>query len=321
MKSDTPANLYKPIITSINIDKVPIELDLNKTAIKMNSSFGISVSSPKSSNHFFEYAIVEMDSTKWRRLEKNKLELSGLKDGTYTLLLRTRNHLNKVSEASKIQIKVLPKWYKDTLGFALYFVLIMLSIVAFYYYHQQKLKKEQQLLRFKYAKEQQEIVKEKNLENEKRIVQLRNESLRSEIKFKSKQLANTALALVKKNESLQEIKRELINLKNSFDNQYAFKKILNKVDSSITHKDEWKVFEYNFNQVHEDFFKTLKSKHPNLTPKDLKICAYIKMNLSNKEIIPLMNVSLRGLETHRYRLKKKLNLNNDISVSDYLINL
>lgn len=321
MKSDTPANLYKPIITSINIDKVPIELDLNKTAIKMNSSFGISVSSPKSSNHFFEYAIVEMDSTKWRRLEKNKLELSGLKDGTYTLLLRTRNHLNKVSEASKIQIKVLPKWYKDTLGFALYFVLIMLSIVAFYYYHQQKLKKEQQLLRFKYAKEQQEIVKEKNLENEKRIVQLRNESLRSEIKFKSKQLANTAFALVKKNESLQEIKRELINLKNSFDNQYAFKKILNKVDSSITHKDEWKVFEYNFNQVHEDFFKTLKSKHPNLTPKDLKICAYIKMNLSNKEIIPLMNVSLRGLETHRYRLKKKLNLNNDISVSDYLINL
>lgn len=321
MKSDTPGNLYKPIITSIDIDKEPIELDLNKTSITMNSSFGISMSSPKSSNHFFEYAIAEMDSTKWRRLEKNKLELSGLKDGTYTLLFRTRNHLNKVSEASKIQIKVLPKWYKDTLGFALYIVLIMLSIVAFYYYHQQRLKKEQQLLRLKYAKEQQEIVKEKNLENEKRIVQLRNESLRSEIKFKSKQLANTALALVKKNESLQEIKKELINLKNSFDNQYAFKKILNKVDSSITHKDEWKVFEYNFNQVHEDFFKTLKSKHPNLTPKDLKICAYIKMNLSNKEIIPLMNVSLRGLETHRYRLKKKLNLNNDISVSDYLINL
>lgn len=321
MKSDTPGNLYKPIITSIDIDKEPIELDLNKTSITMNSSFGISMSSPKSSNHFFEYAIAEMDSTKWRRLEKNKLELSGLKDGTYTLLFRTRNHLNKVSEASKIQIKVLPKWYKDTLGFALYIVLIMLSIVAFYYYHQQRLKKEQQLLRLKYAKEQQEIVKEKNLENEKRIVQLRNESLRSEIKFKSKQLANTALALVKKNESLQEIKKELINLKNSFDNQYAFKKILNKVDSSITHKDEWKVFEYNFNQVHEDFFKTLKSRHPNLTPKDLKICAYIKMNLSNKEIIPLMNVSLRGLETHRYRLKKKLNLNNDISVSDYLINL
>ena len=72
---------------------------------------------------------------------------------------------------------------------------------------------------------------------------------------------------------------------------------------------------------HEDFFKSLKEKNSNLTSKDLKICAYIKMNLSNKEIAPLMNVSVRGLETHRYRLKKKLNLESDISVAAYLINL
>ena len=129
------------------------------------------------------------------------------------------------------------------------------------------------------------------------------------------------MALVKKNETLQDIKHELALNKDSFDNQYAFKKILKKVDSSIAHKDEWKVFEYNFNQVHEDFFKSLKAKHDNLTPKDLKICAYIKMNLSNKEIAPLLNVSIRGLETHRYRLKKKLDLENEISLSDYLINL
>jgi DNA-binding CsgD family transcriptional regulator len=216
---------------------------------------------------------------------------------------------------------VLPPWYKDTIGFILYFVLMVLGIGTFYYYNKQKIKKEKRLLNIKYAKEQQEIVREKTLENEKRIVQLRNESLKNEVKLKSKQLANTALALVKKNETLQDIKKELANNKDSFDNQYAFKKILNKVDSSIAHKDEWKVFEYNFNQVHEDFFKSLKSKHSNLTPKDLKICAYIKMNLLNKEIAPLMNISVRGLETHRYRLKKKLNLENDISVSDYLINL
>jgi DNA-directed RNA polymerase specialized sigma subunit len=130
------------------------------------------------------------------------------------------------------------------------------------------------------------------LENEKRIVQLKNESLRNEVKLKSKQLANTALALVKKNETLQDIKKELAMNKEGFGNQYAFKKILKKVDSSIAHKDEWKVFEYNFNQVHEDFFMSLKAKHENLTSKDLKICAYIKMNLSNKEIAPLLNVSV-----------------------------
>lgn len=321
-KSDSKAKLYKPTIDNIEIDRVLIDFNLNKkTSIKLNSSFGVSISSPKSSNHFFEYSIVELDSTKWKRLEKNKLELTGLKDGIYTILFRTRNHLVKPSETSKIQINVLPPWYKDTIGIVLYFVLIAFGIGTFYYYNKQKIKREQRLLKIKYAKEQQEIVREKNLENEKRIVQLKNESLRNEVKLKSKQLANTALALVKKNETLQDIKKELANNKDSFDNQYAFKKILNKVDSSIAHKDEWKVFEYNFNQVHEDFFKSLKSKHSNLTPKDLKICAYIKMNLSNKEIAPLMNISVRGLETHRYRLKKKLDLENDISISDYLINL
>ena len=181
--------------------------------------------------------------------------------------------------------------------------------------------KHQRLLKIKYAKEQQEILREKNLENEKRMVQMRNEALRNEVKLKSKQLANTAMALVKKNETLQDIKRELVSNTTSFDNQYAFKKILNKVNSSIAHKDEWKVFEYNFNQVHEDFFKSLKHKHTNLTPKDLRICAYIKMNLSNKEIAPLLNVSLRGLETHRYRLKKKLGLETETSISDYLLNI
>lgn len=321
-KSPSKAKLYKPTIDYIEIDKVPIEVDLNKKiSIKLKSSFGISMSSPKSSNHFFEYSVVELDSTKWKRLEKNRLELTGVKDGTFTILFRTRNHLNKFSETSNFQITVLPPWYKDALGIILYIVLIALGIGTFYYFNKQKRKREQRLLKIKYTKEQQEIVREKNLENEKRIVQLKNESLRNEVKLKSKELANTALALVKKNETLQDIKKELVNNTNSFDNPYAFKKLLNKVDSSITHKDEWKVFEYNFNQVHEDFFKSLKSKHATLTPKDLKICAYIKMNLSNKEIAPLLNVSIRGLETHRYRLKKKLDLDNDMSVSDYLINL
>ena len=321
-RSDFQEKLYKPTIDYIEIDKVPREIQNNNSmSIELNSSFGISISSPKSSNHFFEYAIAEFDATKWKRLDKNKLELTGVKDGAYTILFRTRNHLGASSETVKIKVTVMPPWYKDTLGIVLYLVLIVLGIGIFYYFNQQKIKREQRLLKIKYAKEQQEVVREKNLENEKRLVQLRNESLRNEVKFKSKQLANTALALVKKNETLQDIKKELISNTNSFDNQYAFKKILNKVNNSIAHKDEWKVFEHNFNQVHEDFFKCLKSKHPNLTPKDLRICAYINMNLSNKEIAPLLNVSIRGLETHRYRLKKKLDLENDISISDYLLNL
>ncbi|WP_338357772.1 helix-turn-helix and ligand-binding sensor domain-containing protein [Yeosuana marina] len=316
------SKLLSPIIESIQVDDKLI--DINKDVaivIHLNNRVAISVASPKSSNHFFEYAIAEQDSTKWTQLDKNKLELANLKDGMYSVLFRTNNNFEVPSPSTKIKLKVLPPWYKDTLGFVLYSSLAILILVLVYIFNQRKTKREQRLLKIKYAKEQQEILRQKTLDNEKRIVQLKNEALQNEVKLKSKQLANTAMALVKKNETLQDIKKELSINKSSFDNQYSFKKILKKVDSSIAHKDEWKVFEYNFNQVHEDFFKILKGKHPILTSKDLRVCAYIKMNLSNKEIAPLMNVSVRGLETHRYRLKKKLNLESDISVVDYLMNL
>jgi len=219
-----------------------------------------------------------------------------------------------------MQINILPPWYKASLGFTLYGVIVVLILIIIFVLHKRKIEKGQRLLQQKFEKEQKELLREKSLENEKRIVQLKNESLQNEVKLKSKQLANTAMALVKKNETLQEIKKELAQNKTNFDNHYSYKKILKKVDGSIAHKDEWEVFEHNFNQVHDDFFKSLKAKHAELTPKDLKICAYVKMNLSTKEIAPLMNISIRGVETHRYRLKKKLNLENDISLTDYLLN-
>jgi DNA-binding CsgD family transcriptional regulator len=218
-------------------------------------------------------------------------------------------------------VDVMPPWYKSYKGFLLYGVIIFLTIVLFYVLHNKRIIKEQRLVKIKFQKEQRELLREKTLENEKRIVQLKNESLQNEIKLKSKQLANNAMALVKKNETLQEIKKELMVNKEGFNNYYAFKKLLKKLDNSIVLKDEWEVFENNFSQVHDEFFEILKAKHAKLTPKDLKICAYIKMNLSSKEIAPLMNISVRGVETHRYRLKKKLDLENDISVVDYLLNI
>ena len=320
--SHLKVKLYKPTIDKIEIDKRLIDLQLNNKQLEINlkSSFGVSVSSPKSNSHFFEYAILELDSTKWKKLDKNHLELSNLKDGTYTILVRTSNYLGNSSDSCKIKLHVLPPWYKNTTGIILYVLVIVLGFTAFYYVNKGKVTREQRLLKIKFAREQQEILRKKTLENEKRIVQLKNETLKNEIKLKSKQLANTAMALVKKNETLQEIKKELNHNKDSFDNVYAYKKLLKKIDSSIAHRDEWEIFEYNFNQVHEDFFTGLKAKHPKLTPKDLKICAYIKMNLTTKEIAPLLNVSVRGLETHRYRLKKKLKLADDISLANYLIN-
>ncbi|WP_053978186.1 helix-turn-helix and ligand-binding sensor domain-containing protein [Mangrovimonas xylaniphaga] len=318
---DMSRELTLPQVESIEIDKEPVGMDVSgPIEIEFDKSLAIAVSSPKSENHFFEYSFLNLDSSKWYRMDSRKLELSNLSNGNYQLGIRASNAFQEHSPMRVLEVYILPPWYKDTMGFVLYALLIAALLVIIYLYHRHKIEKEQRLLQLKFEKEQEELLRKKTLENEKEIVHLKNESLQNELKLKSKQLANTAMALVKKNETLQEIKKELSKSQESFDNYYAYKKIVKKVDNSIEHKDEWKIFEYNFNQVHEEFFNGLKSKFPKLTHKDLKLSAYIKMNLTNKEIAPLMNISVRGVETHRYRLKKKFDLENDTSLTDFLHN-
>lgn len=315
--------IYKPTIESIRIndEAIPLPTENEETIeLKHDESVDIELSSSHSENHFFEYNIPSL-SEEWFTVEKSNLRLNNINYGLYDILLRTKDDLNNTSEEMLIKLDISPPWYKGTLGITLYIILAVGLIGLFYYLHQRKIRKEQRLIQIKYQKEQNKLLREKTLENEKHIVMLKNESLQNEIKIKSKQLANNAMALVKKNEVLQDIKNELAVNKDSFQDQYSYKKLIKKLNNSIEHEDEWEVFEQNFNQVHEEFFSKLKGRHPKLTPKDLKVCAYIKMNLANKEIAPLMNISVRGVETHRYRLKKKLRLENDISLTDYLVNM
>ncbi|MBL0272833.1 MAG: hypothetical protein IPQ06_07095 [Chitinophagaceae bacterium] len=84
---------------------------------------------------------------------------------------------------------------------------------------------------------------------------------------------------------------------------------------------EWESFAKHFDKVHSDFMVGLKEKHPTITPNELKLCAYLRMNLSTKEIAQLMNISVRGVEISRYRLRKKLQLPSEANLFDYLINL
>lgn len=82
--------------------------------------------------------------------------------------------------------------------------------------------------------------------------------------------------------------------------------------------DEWETFAHNFDQVHNNFLQRIKQKHPALTPKELKLCAYLRMNLTTKELAPLLNISVRGVEISRYRLRKKLGIPGDANLNDYM---
>lgn len=314
--------IEKPTLSKITINNQAIALDTTNISLPFrNNKITITVSSSFSKNPSFEYKLSSLHlNPPWTESKNGVFEFSNLADGTYNLTIRTVGLNKDKSPILPLEFTVLSPWYKSSIGLIIYiFILVLISIII-YYFHKRKVKKEQKLLQLMYEETQNKILEERKKENEKEIIRLKNESLKNEIKLKSKQLANTAMSLVKKNETLLHLKDELLLNKNNFTNQYSFKKLIKQIDNSIEHVDGWELFEYNFNQVHEEFFNKLKTSFPSLTHKDLKICAYLRMNMSSKEIAPLLNISIRGVETNRYRLKMKLGIVKEDSLRGFLQN-
>ena len=130
--------------------------------------------------------------------------------------------------------------------------------------------------------------------------------------------------LVQKGELLSKIKDELVKLNKDSQGQKSpeeVKKIIKILGTEEKMDDDWEVFAQHFDKVHSDFLRTLKKKYPTLTPNDSKLCAYLRMNLSTKEIAQLMNISVRGVEISRYRLRKKLELPTSVNLFDFLLSI
>lgn len=159
-------------------------------------------------------------------------------------------------------------------------------------------------------------------QNEKKIIALTNAKLQSEIDHKNTELASSAMNLVQKMELLSKLKEDLNRFKPKVDLEKdlkEFQKIIRVIDKELDHNQEWEQFAVHFDSVHTNYLKNIKTKYPDLTASELKLCAYLRLNLSTKEIAQLMNISIRGVETSRYRLRKKMGLSNEANLFDSLI--
>ncbi len=312
--------LVKPSIEKLELNGNIISVNIDKLSCNYKkSNIIINISSPDSKDYFFEYKLSPNNSL-WKRNDNGKLEFSNLIDGVYELSFRVSNNNGNFSKESKLEITVNPPWYRGPLGIMIYSFLFMAIVFLVKNYNKRKLRKQQLTLKKDFEKEQVVILKQKEIENEKQLNELKNITLKNELILKSKQLANTTISLARKNELLMLVKHELLLIKGKFHNPYTYKKLIKQINKSIEHQDEWELFEQSFNQIHKEFFDKLKDKYPLLSQKDLKICAFIKMDIPTKEIAPLLNISARGVETHRYRLKKKLQLDKIVSLNEFLMN-
>ena len=180
--------------------------------------------------------------------------------------------------------------------------------------NQQKQKEE-------FRKKEEELHRE-TLEAEKEVIRMRNEKLREKMKQKDKELANSTIQTLHKNEMLITLRDELKKLaafSNEAGHTHEVNHLVRKINREIDNENQWKIFEIQFEKVHEEFLNRMKSAHPNLSPRELKLCAYLRMNITSKEISVLMNISTRGVEISRYRLRKKLNLSRETNLTDFIL--
>lgn len=297
-----------------------ISYDFNSVLIKFaNPVF----ESPK--NTFFSFRLLgfEQNWSDWDN--RNYKEYTNLTEGTYTFEVKAKNIHQAESEIYRFHFKITPPFYRSKLAYVFYIIFVIVSVLLNIVYWRRRLSVAKTREKSKHAKElavQEAAFREMNLLAEKEIINLRNETLQSEVRHKNRELANTAQHLVHKNKILNSIKQQLQNLSKSLTDEgkkQEVEHIIKKINRDIKSEHFQNVFDSYFDDVHQDFVVRLKEKHSNLTPKELRLCAYLRMNLSTKEIAPLMNISIRGIEISRYRLRKKLALERDDNLIEYLI--
>lgn len=253
-------------------------------------------------------------------------EYTNLPQGTYTFSVVARNVYGAVSEEASYTFRVLPPWYATIYAKLIYFILGVAALFAFFRFISKREKKKTEIFKREQTRklEQKEAEYKKEVErSEGEVIALRNEKLQADINHKTSQLASSTMHLVQKTEILTKLKEDLkkLNEEAPSDMKRKINQISRTIESDIQLDNNWEQFEIYFDQVHENFFKRLRQKFPELTPKDQKLCAYLRMNLTTKEIAPLLNISVRGVEISRYRVRKKLDLDSDTNLVAFIMDV
>jgi ligand-binding sensor domain-containing protein/DNA-binding CsgD family transcriptional regulator len=285
---------------SLNVKLISLSYEQN--ALQFNFSC---TSYQDSEKNRFQYMLEGFDKNWSEWTSRTQKEYTNLPEGKYIFKVRAKNFNNEVCKETSFTFKITPPYYRSHIAYFLYCLLGVFAIAGVVKIINQQ--KEKQF-------------KQQQLNSEKKIIKLENEKLENEVSFKQRELASLALNITSKNEMLDQIKSQLKSFSNKLpvEDKNELVQIVKLIDNNSKLDNDWKKFEFYFDQVHSNFLKQLREKYPDLTISQMKLCAYLKMNLSTKEIATLMNISVAGIEKSRYRLRRKFNLDHDRMLTDFI---
>ncbi|WP_299670349.1 LuxR C-terminal-related transcriptional regulator [uncultured Polaribacter sp.] len=304
---------------------------LNEIRIKNNDSVRISVleehefqfsenslvfeySSPVYSKYEFVNYQYNLNNSRWVDLgNQSELAFDNLSFGEYELRIKSNIGNQDSDNTILYRFVIKPPIYFTNTAIVLY---ILLFLLIGYFIHK--------LNRKYYRKQNEELMKEnlrqfeiQKIQADKEVIRLKNDKLSQDIEGKNRELAISTMSIIKRNEFLHSIKKELKkNVSIEEDNE-----VFKLIEKNLNSTKDWDFFREAFNNADKDFLKRAKKLHPDLTHNNLKFCAYLRLNLSSKEIAPLLNISVKSVEIRRYRLRKKLNLPHETNLTDYILNI
>lgn len=332
-KINTKSKVQKPIVNSIQAisAKDTINQILNSTKkIKIpfkNNYIKVKVALPNipyGKSKEIQYQLIGLKDS-WSNLDQeSELNFTGLKSGDYVLKIRANIDLNNFSESVSIPFVIQKPWYLSNLAKLIYVLSLILTFYAYNLYLKKKnLNYIQNLknIEEQKRKKQKDRYELEKLVSDRELLLLKEKNLKLEIKKKNFALASSTLNNIKKNELLTDLINDIKTIDSDILNaslHTKVRKVLKKINNHLIDKEDWLTFQLHFNNSHSQFFQNLREKHPNLSSNETKLSAYLKLNLSSKEIASLMNVAVSSVEQSRYRLRKKFNLNKDENLVTYI---
>lgn len=300
-----------PVVITYQHNSLRIEYNLNNYSAAQSALYSYRLS-------------VDNDKGEWSEFSENTIkEFTGLHEGKYIFSVKLMTDKDQEPVMTSFAFEILPPWYRTWWSRMIY--VVAACLILFYIYRRIVAARKRLLLQkeLELYRQKQEFKKESELKDQK-IDSLKEENLQAELRHKSEELIRTTLNIVRKNEMLQDIKKEVVGISHSINEENLVSlrrktlRLLGQIETNIEHDDDLQAFQSTFDSVHHDFFSRLEEAYPELNNKEKMLCAYIKMNLLSKEIAPLLNISLRGVEISRYRLRKKLNLEEGDNLAEFL---
>ena len=314
---------YSVSITTVSSNKLNEKIRNNSIAnegeFKYNeNNITISYTVPEYNKYInteYQY-LLEGLQNEWSEWDsKSSVNYKNLAPGTYTFKVKAKIANSLPENVAVYSFTILKPWYRTNLALFAYFLLIL--YLAYFinkkykiYYHRQ---------REKLIEENNILLELNELENSRQLMMVKNEQLTKDVDSKNKELAVSTMNLIEKDKLLALIKDDLNKTSNEGDRN--LKSVISTITKNINQEDSWIVFRDAFDSADKDFLKKVKLAHSFLTPNDLRLCAYLRLNLSSKEIAPLLNISVRSVEIKRYRLRKKMDLPHEQGLVEYILSV